>query len=437
MESPEKKALSTEPYKGVRDFYPQDMFIQNYIFEVMRDVVESYGYAEYSASILEPAELYKAKTGEEIVNEQTYSFIDRGERQVTLRPEMTPTVARMVARSRRELSLPIRWYSIPNLFRYEAPQRGRLREHWQLNVDIFGVKNTSAEIEIIGIAHAIMKKFRATDDQFVIILNNRRIVEAIYNYFELSESECYSISKIVDKKEKTTREEFERGVREILGDETQEFLKILGSATLEELAKNVPQELTDNAGLREMKELLEGLEAMGIKNIRFSATLMRGFDYYTGTVFEVFDTGGKNRRSLFGGGRYDDLLDIFGSEKVTAMGFGMGDVTMRDFLETYNLLPQYQSTTDVYICHTPGIKESDLMKIAEGLRERGVRAAIDFTEKKVGDQIKSADKQAIPFIICVGQDEMTSGKFKVKELATGTETESTLKEIPAIIRKNK
>src|SRR5574343_1388711 len=160
-------SLSTESYKGVRDCYPEDMAVQNYIFSTWKKVVERFGYSEYNASILEPAELYRAKTGEEIVNEQTYTFKDRGDREVTLRPEMTPSVARMVAAKRRELGFPLRWCSIPNLFRYEQPQRGRLREHWQLNVDIFGVFDLWAEVEVINVAFDLMKKFGASEKDFM------------------------------------------------------------------------------------------------------------------------------------------------------------------------------------------------------------------------------------------------------------------------------
>src|ERR1700748_3133984 len=165
-------ALSTQPYKGARDFYPEDKRVQKYMFGKLRAVAERFGYEEYDAPILEPLEIYLAKTGEEIVNEQTYVFEDRGGRKVVIRPEMTPTVSRMVAAQRQELAYPLRWYSIPNLWRYERPQRGRLREHWQLNVDIFGVKDTSAELEMIMLVNDIFKAFRATPDMYEIRLNS-------------------------------------------------------------------------------------------------------------------------------------------------------------------------------------------------------------------------------------------------------------------------
>lgn len=350
-EKPEKaKKLATEPYKGVRDFYPADMAVQNYIFDTWKKAVESFGYEEYGASVLEPADIYKAKSGEEIVNEQTYTFIDRGKREVTLRPEMTPTVARMVAAHKRELGLPLRWYSIPNLFRYEQPQRGRVREHWQLNVDIFGVDSIEADIEVISLAYQIMKAFGAKDEDFEIRMNSHSTKEAL-----------------------------------------------------------------DRA--------MEELKSRNIKNIRVDETLARGQTYYTGVVFEIFDSNPVNHRSLFGGGRYDDLTSLFGGDKVPAVGFGMGDVTMRDFLETYNLLPKMKAPADYYICIMTEAEAPFAEKIADNLREKGSRVAVDFTYKKIGDQIKSADKRGIPQAIVIGPEEMKSGRVKAKNLTTGKETD--------------
>lgn len=351
MTKKQNKKIGTESYKGVRDFYPQDMFVQNYIFGVMRKAVESFGYSEYGASILEPADLYKAKTGEEIVNEQTYTFKDRGDREVTLRPEMTPTVARMVAAKKREFSFPLRWYSIPNLFRYEQPQKGRLREHWQLNADIFGVESIEAEIEMISIAHAIMKAFGLKDSDYEIRVNDRKIMNYILeDFLSLSPSESHSVSKIIDKKDKVGKEDFADKIRSVVGVKSDELLNLLHSENLDEFISLLPEKARSHQGVLEIKELQESLAGIGIKNVVFSPTLMRGFDYYTGIVFEIFDTNPENRRAIFGGGRYDDLLSIFGAEKIPAVGFGMGDVTTRDVLETYNLLPKYKPATELYIC---------------------------------------------------------------------------------------
>ena len=291
--------ISKEPYKGVRDFYPPEMAIQNYIFSVWRSVAEKFGYVEYSASILEYAELYRNKGSDEIVNNQMYVFKDKGDREVALRPEMTPTLARMVAAKRGALKFPLRWYSIPNVFRYERPQRGRRREHWQLNCDLMGIAGIEAEVEIIKLAYDIMKKFGAKDEDFEIRINSRKIISAALVGKNFSEDQIRDFTRKLDKGETPVDINFE----------------------LDE----------------EVEKLLVGLKETNVSNARFEPTLARGFDYYTGMVFEVFDTNPENKRSLFGGGRYDNLLEIFDAEPVPTVGFGMGDITIHDFLETHNL----------------------------------------------------------------------------------------------------
>lgn len=323
--SEKQNKLSTEPYKGVRDFYPEDMAIQNYIFDTWKKVAKEFGYVEYAASILEPAELYKSKgqRNEEMVNEQMYTFIDKGEREIALRPEMTPTLARMVAARRKGLKLPLRWFSIPNCFRYERSQRGRRREHWQLNCDIMGnnkdFSTIDAEVEIISLAYKIMKEFGAKDAYFKIRIGNREIFEIIASGLGLNQDDKKKLRNIIDRKDKISQSEFETELKNM----------------------NVPIDiLNPNNTTIWVNEILKRLEEKGIGNAEYDPTIMRGFDYYTGMVFEVFDTDPANNRSLFGGGRYDNLLEMFGVEPLPTVGFGMGDVTMRDFLETHNLLPQ-------------------------------------------------------------------------------------------------
>jgi histidyl-tRNA synthetase len=425
-----KNKLDTESYKGVRDFYPEDMFIQNHIFGIWRSVAESFGYNEYGASILESSEIYKAKTGEEIVNEQTYSFKDRGDRDVTLRPEMTPTVARMVAGKIHDLVFPLRWYSIPNLFRYEKPQRGRLREHWQLNVDIFGVSGQEADIEIISVAHRIMQKFGAKDSDFVIKINNRKLLNDLFQHFELTEEQAQKISKIIDKKSKIPEETFKAGMEEILGDKKNEVVSALSSN--EKLLDTLGQENTNS---KEIVSLIEKLSSLGITNTVFDPTLMRGFDYYNGVVFEIFDTHPDNNRALFGGGRYDNLSELFGTKDIPAFGFGMGDVTIHDFLETRGFLPKYKPASDVYICTLGKEFHENASKLAETLRNKGLNVSVDITDKKIGDQIKSANKQSIPFVICVGEDEIKSGIYPVKQMDSGEEKKVKVEEIVNLINK--
>ena len=432
--STEGKKLSTDAYKGVRDFFPEDMAIQKKIFGIWRSVVEQYGYEEYGASVLEPAELYRAKTGDEIVNEQTYTFTDRGDREVTLRPEMTPSLARMVAARKRELTYPVRWYSIPNLFRYEQPQRGRVREHWQLNVDIFGVTSCAAEIEAISIACDITRRYGLKDTDFEVRINNRKVMNYVTrDVFGLNEEAAHNISKLIDRKDKVKPEWFEAASMEILGDKTKQFLTLLNSKNFEEFTSQLPQTTEEHVGIKEIREVIAGLERLGITNARFDQTLMRGFDYYTGIVFEVYDLNPLNRRSVFGGGRYDDLLSLFGSEKVPAVGFGAGDVIARDLMETYGTLTTNDSPADVSLIVVGEQNTPYALELAQILREKNIRVVVDLSNKKVGDQIKNADKRGVPRIICIGDEEIKNGKLRMKILSTGEEIVGSEEEISRTI----
>ena len=397
-----KEKLSTEPYKGVRDFYPEDQAFLNYLIATFRRTLERWGYVEYNASILEPSELYKAKgsENEEVVREQTYTFLDRGEREVTLRPEMTPTVARMVAGRRRELGFPLRWYSIPNCFRYERPQRGRLREFWQLNIDIFGSESLAADTEIIAVSHAIMLALGATQNDFTIKLGSRMYLDNLIQTLNFDEAQGKKLLILLDRRAKMPASDFER---ELGG---------MGVALPMLSPKNPPQDVL---------AVLARLEAMGIENAVFDLGVVRGFDYYTGVVFEIFDTDPKNTRSIFGGGRYDNLLALFDDEKVPAVGAAAGDETLHNFLETRNLLPTYLPPTKVYIGLTSESLIAEANKVAEALREGGVAVSVDFGEKKLSDQIKTATKHKIPYLLVVGDDEIKSGSFTVRNLETGDE----------------
>jgi histidyl-tRNA synthetase len=434
-----KNPLSTEPYKGVRDFYPEDMFIQNHIFGTRRTVVESFGFTEYGASILEPTELYKAKSGEEIVNEQTYSFKDRGDRDVTLRPEMTPTITRMIAAKRRELPTPIRWYSIPNLFRYEKPQRGRLREHYQLNVDLFGVENTTAEIEVLSLISAIMKKFGASEKDFVIKVNNRKILNYMLSeVLELSADNAYKAMKLIDRKAKMPATDFKSQADEIVGEKAPLFISLLSATSIEDFKNRAADAGSDILGVSEVMSLIDTLKKLGVSNVAFDPTLARGFDYYTGIVFEVNDVDERNTRSLFGGGRFDDLLSVFGTDKLPAVGFGMGDVTLRDFLETHELLPAYKPTAELLIATVGTDSDMHALELANKLRHLNLSVTLDTTDRKIGKKFEATEKQKIPFVLVLGEDEVNNKTFTIKELATRTETKcSSETEIIALIAKQK
>jgi histidyl-tRNA synthetase len=429
-------ALSTQPYKGARDFYPEDKRLQKYMFRKIRQVVETFGYEEYDAPILEPTDLYASKTSDEIVNEQTYTFTDRGGRSVTLRPEMTPTVSRMVAAKRQELAYPVRWYSIPNLWRYERPQRGRLREHWQLNVDIFGLDGVEGDHEIILVADAIMQGFKAKRDMYSIKINSRKLMDTIfYDYLKLDETQAQMMAQLIDRMHKIDYAEFAAGIDAIFqphqreNGETELLLNILQIKNLNDL----PGELRTHTSALELQVLLDLLAKSGVTNFEFDPTIMRGFLYYTDIVFEVTDTDPENNRSMYGGGRYDGLVAAFGVEPVPTVGFGMGDVTLQNFLESHQLLPKLDPETDVYVILIGDVYEP-AQKALKEFRDNGVRLAIDMTGRKPDKQIKSAVKKGINYALFIGEKELSEGQFVLKNLLTGKDERHSIARTTSIIK---
>lgn len=411
------KQLPTDSYKGVRDFYPEDMAVQRYIFDTWAKTAERFGFERYDASILEPSDLYKAKgaENEEMVNEQTYTFIDRGEREVTLRPEMTPTVARMVAGRRRELSYPLRWYSIPNLFRYERPQRGRLREHWQLNCDMFGADDYTADIEIIALAHQLLIDFGASPEQFEIRVNDRKEMRTLYEQGGVHDLNTQNnITRLNDRFHKISADEYKTLLSEI----------VQSDKIVEDIFT-----LVSGGGSDDVNAVVTGLQALGITNAKIDRSIARGFNYYTGTIFEIFDVSGENNRSMLGGGRYDNLTAMFGGEPVSGIGFGMGDVTMRDFLTTHNLLPAGLSATgaEVMVIPTDPTHNLAAQKLAHDLRgATTARVATDIGTKKLGKKIGDASERGVHFVIVVGENEIQSQTYTIKNLTTKEEASGPL-----------
>lgn len=429
-------ALSTQPYKGTRDFYPEDKRKQKYMFDVMRRVVEKFGYEEYDAPLIEPLDIYLAKTGQEIVDEQTYEFTDRGDRKVAIRPEMTPSVSRMVAARRQELAYPLRWYSIPNLMRYERPQRGRLREHWQLNADLFGISGLEAEHEIIKLADSIIREFGAKRDMYSIRINSRKLVNSLLgDYLGLDGTQSHTLIKLIDRMHKIEKVVFMAEVEAVLSPTQREagtFNRLLEVLAAEEVA-DLPPELKNSEGVTELNELITRLRASLISNVKFDSTLMRGFDYYTDIVFEVFDNHPENNRSMFGGGRYDGLVGAFGVEQVPTVGFGVGDVTLQNFLETHKLLPDIKPETDLYVALIGEVYE-EAQAVLDDLREMGANVAVDFSGRKPDKQIKTADKKGIVYVLFIGQKELDDNQFTLKNLKTGKEERHGLQRIVSIIK---
>ena len=419
----DKQPLSTEPYKGVHDYYPADWAKAQAIFDTIRTTLRSYGFEEYQASPLERAELYESKTSEEIVSQQTYTFTDRGDRRVTLRPEMTPTLARMVAQKRRELVFPLRWFSIGNRFRYERPQKGRSREFYQADVDIIGIEGAKAEGEAVVMAYEILRAFGASTKDFRIRMNSRALINAAGSALGLSGEDVTSYLSLIDRKDKMPVEEFEssRGAFRRNGTDPLELIEARSDETVDRI-------------YQEFMALIDALKARGIDNVVFDPTIARGFLYYTGLIFEVFDTNPENPRALLGGGRYDGLVSLFGGEPVPAVGFAIGIETLTDFLTTHDLLPKSVPGADLFI-GTP--QETDIEKaqgLAQDLRAQGLRVLVNVSGKGLGDQIKEAVRREIPFFLAYGESEAASGTFKVKTLESGTETELDASSVASFIR---
>ena len=421
--------LSTNPYKGTRDFYPREMRLRNWFFGVIRDVLENSAFDEYNGPMLESLELYAAKSGEELACEQTYNFFDRGERHLAIRPEMTPTVARMVAGKMGELNFPLRWFSIPNMYRYERPQRGRLREFWQINVDIFGCDSYEADLECIISAINILRAYGADESMFTVHINNRRFFNDVISAIAGTDTEgSRKVSKVIDRKNKIPREAYVKDMNELgLSDEQIQRIDALYTMDVKSATALCP----DSVGSTELRQLFDALEKAGLAPYCvFDFGIIRGLDYYTGTVFEVFDNAPENNRAMFGGGRYDNLVGLFvKNAKISGVGYGMGDVTLENFLFTHNLVPaSFGAGVKVLVTRFDDVPYEKYLAIVDELRESGIVSSVYLGTKKFGKQIDFAVKDGYSHIIVMGGDELARGVVRVKDLTTREECESTLAE---------
>lgn len=416
--------LSTGPYKGTRDFYPCDMKLRNWFFGKIRETLRVSAFDEYNAPMLESLELYIAKSGEEIAKEQTYNFLDRGGRMLAIRPEMTPSVARMVAAKMGELNYPLKWFSIPNMYRYERPQRGRLREFWQLNVDIFGCDTYEADLDTIQSAINVLRAFGADETMFKVHINNRRFFNDVIAAICKTDTEgSRKVSKIVDRKNKVTREAYVKDMNELgITEEQIEKIDSLYSMDVREATTLCPT----SVGSQELISLFDALEHTGLlKYCVFDFGIIRGLDYYTGTVFEVFDEDPENNRAMFGGGRYDNLVGLFvKNAKISGVGYGMGDVTLENFLVSHNLVPDlYGEDYKVLVTRFEDVPYEEYIALVDELRAHGVTSTVYIGTKKFGKQIDFAVKDKYSHVVIMGGDELAGGKVKIKNLNTREEYE--------------
>ncbi len=428
--------LSTNPYKGTRDFYPDDMKLRNWFFGKIRDSLILSSFEEYNAPMLESLELYIAKSGEELAKEQTYNFLDRGGRMLAIRPEMTPSVARMVAAKAGELNYPLKWFSIPNMYRYERPQRGRLREFWQLNVDIFGHDGYEADFDVIESAIRMLRSFGADESMFRVHINNRRFFNDVIAAIADTDAEgARHISKVVDRKNKVPREAYEKDMAE-LGVDSEKLAKIDALYTMD--VREATALCPESVGSAELLSLFELLEKTGLdKYCMFDFGIVRGLDYYTGTVFEVFDMAPENNRAMFGGGRYDNLVGLFvKNAKISGVGYGMGDVTLENFLVTHNLVPDlYEAQTKVLVVRFDDVPMENYVAITDTLRDAGIISTVYVGVKKFGKQLDYAIKEHYSHVVILGTSELEAGVVKVKDLLARTETEVGMDKLAKFFQK--
>ncbi len=427
--------LSTQPYKGTRDFYPEDMQLRNWFFGRISDTLRLASFEEYNAPMLESLDIYIAKSGEEIAKEQTYNFTDRGGRTLAIRPEMTPSVARMVASKMGELNFPLKWFSIPNMYRYERPQRGRLREFWQLNVDIFGCDTYEADLDVIESAILVLKGFGADESMFKVHINNRRFFnDVIAAICKTDADTSKKVSKIVDKRNKISREAYEKELGELgITAEQVQSIDALYTMSVKEACALCP----DSQGSGELLGLFDMLEKTDLlKYCVFDFGIIRGLDYYTGTVFEVFDESPENNRAMFGGGRYDNLVGMFAKNaKISGVGYGMGDVTLENFLVTHNLVPDlYESKVRVLVTRFDDVPYENYISIVSALREAGITATIYLGSKKFGKQIDFAVKGHYSHVLIMGGSELEAGIAKIKNLKTREESTVALADVASALK---
>jgi histidyl-tRNA synthetase len=423
--------MQTKALPGFRDFYPTDLALRAHIFQTWRTVATRYGFEEYDGPPLEPLDLYTTKSGDEIVG-QLYTFTDKGDRQVALRPEMTPTLARMVAARANGLKKPIRWFSIPQLFRYERQQRGRLREHFQLNCDLIGEPGPLADAEIIALSIDVMRAFGFTSADVKVRLSDRRLLNAVLGVMGLQGEQVGLAYQALDK---LGRSEFagrkqalaDAGVPSVLIGEL-DALRSVGS--LSDLEHRFPQA---RSSAEPLHRTLGSLDAMGLGDfVTLDLSIVRGLAYYTGTVFELFDAS-RSIRAICGGGRYDTLLQSLGGPELPALGFGMGDVVLGDLLRDRGLEPRDDSTIDVFLA---AITQEDLpylLAMAHRLRDAGLRVEYGLSTQPLGKQLKLADARNAPLAIVLGPDERTRGQIVIKDLrGKAQETVSEASAVDAI-----
>ena len=417
----------TQGVRGTRDFYPEDMRIRNWLFDNFTDAALLHGFDEYDAPVLEHEELYTRKQGEEIT-QQLYNFEDKGDRKVALRPEMTPSLARMVMARAGGLPMPIKWFSIPQCWRYERTQRGRGREHYQWNVDIWGTNEISADAELISILVTFFEGVGLTPKDIVIKISSRKVLEEVLGSLEISEEIFSKTCIIVDKMDKLPAGIIEEQLTELghNSDAISKIQSILGIKNMDELANSLGKE---SSAVFELNSLFDSIDSYGILEwVEFDASVVRGLAYYTGAVFEAHDREGKFR-AICGGGRYDKLLSTLGGKDLPATGFGFGDMVIMELLAEKNLIPELISgIEDIVIPLNPELRSASVM-VAAALRDTGRTVDLVLEDKKLKWAFKHAERIGADRLVMVMPEEWKSGKVRIKDLESGEETDVSIEEL--------
>ncbi len=415
-----------QPVKGTREFYPEEMALRNFIYEKVRAASQSFGYQEWDAPFIETIDLYAAKSGEELVKKQSFVFEDRGGDLVTLRPELTPSLARMIAAKQNELIFPVRWWSFGPFWRYEQPQKGRTREFFQWNIDMLGVSSPEADAELIAVGATFLRSVGLDPQRATIFVNNRRLMDSQFDALGIPPEKRLDVSNMVDRRSKMDSAKWDAYVLDSgLSPQQLDGLKnLLGNYDLWKQSE-------------ELVRLFAALEALGVKDyVKFDPNIMRGLLYYTGTVFEAFDTTGSLKRAIFGGGRYDNLLADVGGQPLSGVGFAMGDVVIGIILQEAGLLPEFRPSPASVLVTV--FDESLWMKsytLASDLRTAGLNALVYPEPVKLQKQFKFADKMKMRIALVVGPDEVEKGQVVVKDLSNGSQQTVQKEVLLDVVRK--
>ena len=414
--------MSTAALPGFREFYPEQLAQRAWLFERWRDVARRFGFVEYDGPPLEPLELYTRKSGDEIVG-QLYNFTDKGDRAVALRPEMTPTVARMVAARANALRTPVRWFSIPQLFRYERQQKGRLREHFQLNVDIFGESDVAADAELLATACEIMRACGLTHEDVVARVSDRRLLTALLKALGVPDGAVGAVFGAVDKIEREAPASLERKMIEagVSATAAGRVLELVKASDFESLRTEFSNDADVLAALERFDAYVLLLGAHGVQDyLKLDLTIVRGLAYYTGIVFELFDAKGEFR-AICGGGRYDNLLSALGGVDMPALGFGLGDVVLSELLKARGKMPSGAPAIDYWVAPLDVSYRLSVVEISAALRSDGASVEYPFRDQALPKQLKAASTVGARDVVIVGERYRTSREVELKSLADGTQ----------------